>query len=203
MNLQVLSYDLGGIPSFKFFRIEDVNPVSGRTKQRRLGAPNKAMQLLQKRLVKVIRSPENHEVCRKLLRYATSSNVGNSPDKNVEPHRGNRYFYLTDFSNALDEDLNISNAWGIVFSWIGELNRKMADNSLDSAGAAAAVAAWIRMDQVLGVGVKSEADVPAEAVGLAALGFALGAGFGLGFSLAGLALFGRKLLVEKPLHELL
>jgi len=36
----------------------------------------------------------------RILKYATSSNPGDSPLQNVQKHRRSRYFYLIDFSNA-------------------------------------------------------------------------------------------------------
>ncbi|HXT13044.1 MAG TPA: cysteine--tRNA ligase [Candidatus Angelobacter sp.] len=71
------------------------------------------------------------------------------------------------FGNALDEDLNISGAWGTVFEWVRETNRRIAENNLKPAEAAAALAAWEKIDTVLGVGAKTEAEVPAEILALA------------------------------------
>ena len=70
------------------------------------------------------------------------------------------------FSKALDEDLNISGAWGTVFEWVSENNRKLVANSLTAESAAAALAAWEKMDTVLGVGAAGEAAVPAEITAL-------------------------------------
>jgi cysteinyl-tRNA synthetase len=74
---------------------------------------------------------------------------------------------LGNFESALDDDLNISGAWGAVFDWVRETNRHLADQSLSPQAAAAALAAWQRADAVLGVGAPSEADVPAEILALA------------------------------------
>jgi cysteinyl-tRNA synthetase len=62
----------------------------------------------------------------------------------------------------LDEDLNIAGAWGAIFDWKRETNRRLAENSMDSAAAASALATWNRLDSVLGVGAPVEVDVPAE-----------------------------------------
>ena len=70
------------------------------------------------------------------------------------------------FTAALDEDLNIAGAWGAIFEWVRETNRKLAENGLTPAGAAAALAAWERLDTVLGVGVIAEVEVPAEITAL-------------------------------------
>ena len=70
------------------------------------------------------------------------------------------------FAGALDEDLNISGGWGSVFEWVAETNRKLASHSLDSSAAAAALAAWERVDSVLGVSPAAEVEVPAEILAL-------------------------------------
>jgi cysteinyl-tRNA synthetase len=73
---------------------------------------------------------------------------------------------LGEFANALDDDLNISGAWGTVFEWVRDTNRKLAEKSLDAAAAAAALAAWDKLDLVVGVGAPSEVVVPAEITAL-------------------------------------
>src|SRR5207245_4403760 len=37
---------------------------------------------------------------------------------------------VTEFSNALDDDLNVAGAWGAVFDWVRETNRRLAENSI-------------------------------------------------------------------------
>jgi cysteinyl-tRNA synthetase len=71
------------------------------------------------------------------------------------------------FSAALAEDLNISAAWAVVFDWVRDTNKRLAENSLKPAEAAAARAAWEKVDSVLGIGSKAEAEVPAEIIALA------------------------------------
>ena len=70
------------------------------------------------------------------------------------------------FTAALDDDLNISAAWGAVFEWVRETNRQLADNSLNSATAAAALAAWNKIDSVLGIGTTGDIEAPAEILAL-------------------------------------
>jgi len=70
------------------------------------------------------------------------------------------------FSEALDEDLNISAAWGVVFEWVSETNRKLATNELTAAQAAIELKAWDTLDQVLGIGAKATDEVPAELLAL-------------------------------------
>jgi cysteinyl-tRNA synthetase len=73
---------------------------------------------------------------------------------------------LDAFAAALDNDLNVAGAWGAVFEWIRDLNRRLAENALDSAAAVAALATWDRIDSVLGVGAPAEVEVPAEITAL-------------------------------------
>jgi cysteinyl-tRNA synthetase len=60
---------------------------------------------------------------------------------------------LEKFTAALDEDLNISAAWGAIFEWVAELNRLLAAGELPAPRAAAALQAWRKMDTVLGLGI--------------------------------------------------
>ena len=73
---------------------------------------------------------------------------------------------LGEFSGALDDDLNISGAWGAIFEWVRDTNRRLAENAIDAAAAATALATWDKLDSVLGVGAPKEVDVPAEIVAL-------------------------------------
>jgi len=74
---------------------------------------------------------------------------------------------IQQFTAAIFDDLNISAAWGAVFEWVRETNKKLAENSLSAADAAANLAAWEKIDSVLGISVKTEAKVPAEILALA------------------------------------
>jgi cysteinyl-tRNA synthetase len=75
--------------------------------------------------------------------------------------------WLADFSAALADDLNISAAWGAVFQWVSETNKRLAGGVVTPVEAAAALANWTRMDSVLGVGAKAEAaEIPAEITAL-------------------------------------
>jgi cysteinyl-tRNA synthetase len=73
---------------------------------------------------------------------------------------------LNEFSAALDNDLNIAGAWGSIFEWVRDMNRKLAENALDPGAAAAALATWDKLDSVLGVGAPKEVEVPAEITAL-------------------------------------
>jgi cysteinyl-tRNA synthetase len=56
------------------------------------------------------------------------------------------------FTAALDEDLNISAAWATVFDWVRENNRLLGSGQATPAHAAAALAAWEKIDSVLALG---------------------------------------------------
>ena len=71
------------------------------------------------------------------------------------------------FTAALDHDLNISGAWGAVFDWVRETNKRLGENSLNAAAATAALSVWEKVDAVLGIGSKTEAEIPAEILALA------------------------------------
>jgi cysteinyl-tRNA synthetase len=70
------------------------------------------------------------------------------------------------FSAALDDDLNVSAAWGVVFDWVRDANRLLTDNQFTAAQAAAALSAWQRIDSVYGIGEKPEAEIPTEITAL-------------------------------------
>lgn len=55
------------------------------------------------------------------------------------------------FTAALDNDLNISAAWAVIFDWVRECNRKMAERSMSADEAASSVATWSKINVVLGV----------------------------------------------------
>jgi len=66
------------------------------------------------------------------------------------------------FATALDDDLNVSAAWGVVFDWVREENRRLAANELSKEAAASALAAWAKIDSVFGLGQRQDGDAPAE-----------------------------------------
>jgi cysteinyl-tRNA synthetase len=63
------------------------------------------------------------------------------PDSNV----------IRNFQSALDDDLNVSKAWGIIFDWIRDLNRSLAQSKLSAEQAIIAIATWKTLDKVLGI----------------------------------------------------
>lgn len=73
---------------------------------------------------------------------------------------------LDAFTAALDDDFNVSAAWGAVFEWVREVNRQLAAHSLASAQASATLAAWARINAVLAVGEADRSEAPTEIVAL-------------------------------------
>jgi len=69
---------------------------------------------------------------------------------------------LRRFTEALDEDLNISEGLGEIFEWVRELNRLVAVDDLQPAQASAALGAWDRINSVLGLGRPEEIEAPPE-----------------------------------------
>ncbi len=63
---------------------------------------------------------------------------------------------VNQFTDAMDDDLNVSKAWGVVFEWVRDTNRRLAAHELSGVQAASLLAAWQTVNRVLGVG--SQAD---------------------------------------------
>jgi cysteinyl-tRNA synthetase len=70
------------------------------------------------------------------------------------------------FENALDEDLNISGALGVLFDTIRETNRTLDLGKLEADAANSWLRWWERIDRVLGVSGQEDV-VPAEVAALA------------------------------------
>jgi cysteinyl-tRNA synthetase len=73
---------------------------------------------------------------------------------------------LEKFSHALDNDLNISGAWGAIFEWVRENNRLISANQMSAERAASALAAWNKINSVLGLSAVGDAEIPAELAAL-------------------------------------
>ena len=57
-------------------------------------------------------------------------------------------------------------AWGVVFQWVTDINRQLANGSLDASAAVSALTQWDRVDSVFGVGAPKEVEVPSEIIAL-------------------------------------
>ena len=107
----------------------------------------------------------------KLREIGAQSSSSARNDSPTEPQRAELEFRApsalpTRFAEAMDEDLNISAAWATVFDWVRETNKAIADNSLSAAEATTALAAWERVNSVLGISRAAEAEAPPEIVAL-------------------------------------
>jgi cysteinyl-tRNA synthetase len=69
---------------------------------------------------------------------------------------------LQKFSAALDDDLNVSAAWGAIFEWVRETNRLIASNQFSTGQASAALAAWQKIDSVFGLGSGEKTELTDE-----------------------------------------
>ena len=66
----------------------------------------------------------------------------------------------------MDDDLNVSAAWGAVFDWVRDTNRKLAESELSAESAATELANWEHINSVLGI-ESNEEEAPAEIIALA------------------------------------
>ncbi len=72
---------------------------------------------------------------------------GQAGDVTVQPDAA----LISRFTEALDDDLNVSRAWGSVFEWVRDLNRSMAEGRLSPGQAAIAIGTWKTLDSVWGL----------------------------------------------------
>jgi len=82
------------VPTFESFRIRDKNPLGGADKIRFLQRQNPAMKIIHQRLFRYLRGLYVP------LPFSTAFRRRNSPKKNLERHRKNRYFYIVDLKSA-------------------------------------------------------------------------------------------------------
>ena len=67
------------------------------------------------------------------------------------------------FISAMDDDLNISKALGILFvEFVRYINKRIIEESLQPSEAQAVLDSWVELDKVLGFGIPAKSDVPAE-----------------------------------------
>jgi cysteinyl-tRNA synthetase len=71
----------------------------------------------------------------------------NSPRITVDPD----IEIINRFKAAIEDDLNVSKCWGVVFEWIRDLNRSMSQKNFSSNQAIIAIATWKTLDLVLGL----------------------------------------------------
>jgi cysteinyl-tRNA synthetase len=87
-------------------------------------------------------------------------------EENVQRPTSNVQCSTGEFEAALDDDLNISGALGVLFETIRETNRRIDGGEIDASEAKAWLEWWGRVDRVLGISGE-EAALPAEVSGLA------------------------------------
>src|SRR5205823_6458425 len=98
---------------------------------------------------------------RRLHECGASLQLANSTNRQVEnlPHE--------QFEEALDDDLNISAALGLLFESIRDTNRALDRNELDRGSASAWLAWWDRINSVLVLDQEETAAIPADIAALA------------------------------------
>ncbi len=89
-----------------------------------------------------------------------------TPPISTTPHAASVELLKT-FGEAICDDLNISAAWAAVFKWVSAINRQAATAALNPADASMALAAWERVDSVLGMGSRPTTSAPPEIMALA------------------------------------
>ena len=57
----------------------------------------------------------------------------------------------------MDDDLNVSRAWGVVFEWVRKGNKLIAESKLSEQEAAKYYATWEELNKVFGVGTVERA----------------------------------------------
>jgi len=58
---------------------------------------------------------------------------------------------IEEFAAALDEDLNVSSAWRVVFDWVKAINKALSENKLSLGEAKTALATWYVLKGVWGL----------------------------------------------------
>src|SRR2546430_12829040 len=72
---------------------------------------------------------------------------------------------IEEFMAALDDGLNVSSGWRVVFDWVKATNKALAADRLSPGGAKTALATWYKMREVWGLQAgKRSSKVLAEAV---------------------------------------
>jgi len=97
--------------------------------------------------------------CVAKLREASKKGEWKSADADAET--------LQQFSAAMDNDLNVSAAWAVVFDWVRQINRRLAAEALPAIEAASSLATWASLDQVLGLDLRHSDNLPEDILALA------------------------------------
>lgn len=70
------------------------------------------------------------------------------------------------FTEAMDDDLNVSAAWGKIFEWVRDTNRLIDAKQLSAVQAGQRLAAWARIENVFGTQAGGEIEAPPEMMAL-------------------------------------
>ena len=73
---------------------------------------------------------------------------------------------LEAFTSALDDDLNVSSAWAVIFDWVREINRRVGEETLSPMEARENLLAWERIESALGIKAGALDEVPVEVAAL-------------------------------------
>jgi cysteinyl-tRNA synthetase len=103
----------------------------------------------------------------RLREIAQKENVQRSTPTNREQAPNAQRPIKPDFDEALDDDLNISAAFGFLFESIRDTNRTMDENKLDATSAGAWLDWWKRINTVLDLEAEIEIIVPPEVAQIA------------------------------------
>ena len=95
------------------------------------------------------------EVRTKLKEVAGETTPGKVPSAEVDRA-------MKGFEEALDDDLNVSGALGVLFEFVRETNRRLGARNLSAEEAAGMLAAWDKFDAVIGFGAPPASEIPAE-----------------------------------------
>jgi cysteinyl-tRNA synthetase len=87
---------------------------------------------------------------------AAAAGANAAPDENL----------LQQFTAALDDDFNVSAAWGAIFEWVRNNNRLAASGEMRPEHAAAGLGAWKIIVSVLGLAPIEASEAPPEVLGL-------------------------------------
>lgn len=94
MLFENLTDGIPDVPSFRAFRIRDINPLSGSSKSRIIYDPNEPMRIIHARLIAYLRQLDVE------LPSATGARPQWSCVKNVLRHRKSRHIYIVDIQHA-------------------------------------------------------------------------------------------------------
>jgi len=72
------------------------------------------------------------------------------------------HMFGAQFVGAMNDDLNISAVLSVLFDFIRSINKKIVDSLLQPSEAQAILDEWHEIDKVLGFGLPSKSEVPAE-----------------------------------------